>query len=174
MFYIESQRLRLIPLTTEQIILFQKSRTELQLSLGLEPSEVIMDEAFAAEINDDTFAYWINHTRDNPDRYQWFTNWEIVHRDKNQSIGGIGLGNWPDENGESMIGYVIDERHQNMGFCSEAVARLLEWMWENEELLVVIADTPEDNFPSQRVLRKNGFTKRYSKDGIFRWELKRF
>ncbi|MEZ4774467.1 MAG: GNAT family N-acetyltransferase [Bacteroidia bacterium] len=172
MFSIYSQRLTLIPLNTEQLLLLQKNRDLLTQSLGLNPSEIRMNAEIAAELND-AIPYWISHTSQYPERYMWFTHWEIVYTGKNESIGGIGMSSWPNHNGETMIGYVIDNRHHNQGIATEAVECLLDWMWQNPELRTVTADTPRDNYPSQRVLRKNGFEICGEDETLLHWRKRR-
>ncbi|MEZ4850052.1 MAG: GNAT family N-acetyltransferase [Bacteroidia bacterium] len=170
MFQLHTSRLRLIPLNTEQLILFKNDRQSMQKAIGLNPSDFLMDPDFAKELNEDTFNYWIDHTIANPAHYRWFTNWVIILTEENREIGGIGVGNLPDEKGEVMTGYVIDDRYHNQGFASEALQALMQWMQENPDLKAIIADTPLDNYPSQRVLQKSGFVERSRDEEIVRWE----
>jgi ribosomal-protein-alanine N-acetyltransferase len=43
MFFIESERLRLIPLTHAQLLLWKESREKMELSMGLNPSNMLID-----------------------------------------------------------------------------------------------------------------------------------
>ncbi|MEZ4826562.1 MAG: GNAT family N-acetyltransferase [Bacteroidia bacterium] len=172
MFCIHSERLTLIPLAAEHILLHKNDREALAKALGIRPSVIQMSAEMQAEMAD-AYPYWMEHISRNPSRYMWYTSWEIVHKQKNESIGGIGIASWPDAKGESMIGYVMDDRHHNQGFCTEALACLLAWMWQNPELKAVIADTPKENYPSNRVLEKNGFHVFADEGDLLHWRLER-
>ena len=172
MFELTSQRLRLIPLNTRQLILFKKDRKSMQLALGLNPSDFDMDEDFAKEMVD-AYDIWIDKSMANPDHYRWFTNWVIVHTELNQEIGGIGISGLPDENGEIITGYYIDNRFHNRGIATEALQMFLQWLWENPDLRTVVADTPLEHWASQKVLQKNGFQERKRDHEVVRWALGR-
>ena len=67
------------------------------------------------------------------------------------------------------------ETHQKNGFASEAVNGLLKWAFNQSNVKQVIAETLNDGFPSQKVLKNNGFTftGNGSEPGVIRFELKK-
>jgi len=57
------------------------------------------------------------------------------------------------------IGYGIDPGYQGKGYMTEAVADLVDWAFSHAECTAVTAHgVRPDNFASQKVLVKNGFT----------------
>lgn len=159
MVEIISKRLTLIPLDNHLLCIWkEKGRTELEKILKLYPNFRKVDDLATAETEDALENFWIPQTEKYPDNFFWFTNWEIIHTQLNISIGGIGFAGYPDD-GKTPVGYMIDEKFQNQGFASEALNCLLDWAFMDPALKTVQADTPKDNFPSQKVLSKNGFEK---------------
>ncbi|GEO04248.1 hypothetical protein AAE02nite_19120 [Adhaeribacter aerolatus] len=155
---IYSERLKLVPLTNRQLQLWAQSRTALEKELGLNANIIQMDTQIAAELQDALLNTWLPGTAAHPNHYFWVTNWEIILPEKNISVGGIGFAGLPDANGETMVGYGLDAKHHGRGYASEALACLLRWAFGHETLKAVIATTPPDNYPSHKVLTKNGFT----------------
>ena len=157
MFFIESPRLRLIPLTNEQLQLHIDDHSHLQKTLGLLPQDLEMESFFQAEMDDAMVTYWLPQTSAHESDYQWFTNWLIVLRAENRCVGGIGLAGLPNEKGETEIGYGMDERYRGRGIAVEALNCLVEWAFEHPHLTAIIAHTPADLLNSQRVLEKTDF-----------------
>lgn len=159
MIEITSSRLTLIPLDNRLLTIWNdKGREELEKILMLNPNQWIVNELSTAETDDALKNFWIPQTQLNLENFCWFTNWEIILTDQNISIGGIGFGGFPSS-GITEIGYMIDEKYQKNGFATESLGCLLGWAFSNPILKTVVADTPKDNFPSQKVLLNNGFEK---------------
>ena len=78
MFSIQSQRLQMIPLTHAQLLLLKQNRKLLELSLGLTPSAMLIDPLYLKEIDDAFDNFWLPNTLAFPDKYLWYTGWEIV------------------------------------------------------------------------------------------------
>ncbi len=157
MIAIHSPRLTLIPLDHRLLTIWdEKGRQELEKTLRINSNERIVDDLANAETEDALKNFWLPQTKLNPENFYWFTNWEIILTGQNISIGGIGFAGFP-EKGETIVGYMIDEKHQNQGYASEALSTLIEWAFLDPSLKIITADTPKDNFPSQKVLLKNGF-----------------
>lgn len=157
MLEIETPRLRLIPLTHHYWkIYLENGRSALDKSLGLAPCLMKNDPSIQAEF-DEQIPNWLEKTKNYEDRFAWHTNFEIVLKNKNAVIGGMGLGGHPNPDGETMVGYMIGEGFKNMGFASEALKGLLSWAFKNPKLKAILAMTPIENIPSQSVLEKNDF-----------------
>lgn len=173
MFFLQSERLKLLPLEHSNLVLFLQNRALLEQNLGLEISSPEIrpwdDTDFMDEIVDAMENYVIPRVEQNPENWLWFTHWLIVHRADNLTIGGIGANGLPDENGEAMIGYYIDLKYEGQGFASEAVATLVDWLFAEPSLKSVIADTPENHVASQKVLIRNGFTHAGAVEEGTRW-----
>ena len=157
MFYIESQRLRLIPLTNEMFQSCLKDRAAFETSLGLIPSHMEVEEFFKKEYDDAVENFWLPNLAAYPDQYLWITNWEIVSLEHNTIIGGIVMGGLNMVDGEATTGYMIDKKHWNKGYASEALNLICDWAFSHPHVQSIKANTLLDGFASQRVLIKAGF-----------------
>ncbi|ELR69850.1 GNAT family acetyltransferase [Fulvivirga imtechensis AK7] len=128
-----------------------------------------VDDVFMAEM-EEAMGFWLEGARRYPEQYAWFTNWEIVLKAENMTVGGIGLTGLPDEHGEVMTGYFIDKKYHSQGLASEALAALVNWVFSHPGAEAIRADTPVDNISSQRVLDKNRFVKIGEHDRCFQWK----
>ena len=172
MFFIESERLRLIPLPHAQLLLLQQSREKMELSMGLNPSNMLVDQIWQDELADAIENWCIPKTLLYPDRWIWYSIWEAVRIDTNTSVGGFGLG-YPDDNGEAITGYSIDRNEQRKGYGTEGLKRICQWGFEHPEVKVIWADTGIDNYPSQRILTKAGFVQTGARDEFVIFKLAR-
>ena len=157
MFYLTSERLRLIPLTHEMFLACLEDRAAFEISLGLNPSQMEVDPFFKKEYDDAVVNYWLPNLSAHPNQYLWITNWEIVSLEHNTIIGGIGMGGFNMVNGEATTGYMIDKKHWNKGYATEALKLICDWAFTHPQVLSIKASTLMDGFASQRVLTKAGF-----------------
>jgi hypothetical protein len=131
MFPLTSNRLRLIPLTIDQLHLLTQSRAALEAALGLAVSDMDFDggSGFMEEFRAVIPSYVIPAVAAHPDHFAWYTHWLVVHGALNLTIGGLGVTGLPDAEGQLMLGYFIDKKFENAGFTTEAVACLLDWVF---------------------------------------------
>lgn len=169
MFYIESNRLRLIPLNTQQLQLHASDYLGLQKSLGLTPRIMQMEAYFQHEFEDALANYWLPETAANGVNYQWFTNWLIIEKAANCVAGGIGVAGLPNDQGETEIGYGIDQAFRGKGIATEALNCLAGWVFKHPASKALIAQTPVDLIQSQQVLSKAGFERVSEENGIILW-----
>jgi [ribosomal protein S5]-alanine N-acetyltransferase len=172
MFEIHTPRLRLIPLNLENLLLLKENRAAMEKNLDLAVSQQVIDPHIQAELAD-AIDFWIVKVSQNEDNYPWFTNWEMVLKEKNIAIGGIGLTGTPDEYGQVMVGYGLDKNYHNQGFATESLQALIQWVFEHPLATSIIAETKADNLASQRVLSKNGFVQIDWKEDLMLWKLER-
>lgn len=158
MFFIESERLKLIPLTHELLQLYHTNRSALDQHLGLTASAIQVAPGYQSEIDDAMVNFWLPKTLEHADRYYWYTNWEIVLKSANISIGGIGFAGYPNEAGELQVGYMIDLQQQRKGYATEALRTITDWAFKHDDVKAIIGQTPPGNAASQATLLKNGFT----------------
>ncbi len=157
MFFIESERLRMIPLTNELLQLCDANRAAMELAVGLNISAMQIDPFYKNEVDDAMINFWLPKTLEHPEAYMWYTSWEIILKSSNTSIGGIGFAGEPNEKGEAETGYMIDQQHQNKGYATEALQLLSGWALAQEKVKAVIVHTYEDNMASKKLLMKCGF-----------------
>jgi RimJ/RimL family protein N-acetyltransferase len=63
----------------------------------------------------------------------------------------------PPSDGQIKIGYGVAPTRQGKGATSRAIAELLIWARTDDRISTIVAETGVDNFPSQKVLSRNGF-----------------
>ena len=175
---VQTPQLTLIPLTHDQLLIWkQLGREELAKSLEIKHNPWEMGLFYEQEMLQALSDFWIPQTAKFPLDYYWYTNWEIILKDASCSVGGIGLAGLPDNDGTTEIGYAIDQKFEGQGIATEAVEALSKWVFEDKDMQVLRAETPIDNFVSQRVLMKNNFHKTGEKTleleipmEVFTWE----
>jgi RimJ/RimL family protein N-acetyltransferase len=171
MFFIKSQRLRLVPLTIAQLQLLAQGRHELErvMNLTLSNFELNADTSFLQEFQMALDQFVIPAVQDHNDQYLWYTHWLIIEQSTNLTIGGIGVAGEPDENGHVMLGYFIDKKQEGKGMATEAVDAMLGWLLGHDHVKAIIADTPVEHKASQKVLEKNHFELLEKVDDGLRW-----
>ena len=175
---VQTPRLTLVPLTHNQLLIWkQLGREELAKSLEIKHNPWEMGLFYEQEMLQALSDFWIPQTAKFPLDYYWYTNWEIILNSASCSVGGIGLAGLPDNEGTTEIGYAIDQKFEGQGIASEAVEALSKWVFEDKDMQVLRAETPINNFASQRVLMKNNFHKTGEKTleleipmEVFTWE----
>lgn len=172
MFYIESERLRLIPLNLYQLSIYIHHEA-LAENLGLKSAKVETEPFFQREFDDALQNHWTPLVEQNPDNYCWFTNWLIVLKEENIAIGGIGLTGLPDADGACETGYGMDLNHRGKGYATEALVCLSRWAFQSPALKTIIAHTLAEGLASQKVLQKAGFRFVETAGDLLLWELKR-
>ena len=173
MFFIESERLKLIPLTHQQLLLLRQDRALMEISIGLTPSFMLVEPLYYAEIMDALDNFWLPHTLAYPEKYLWYTDWELVLKSTNTSVGGMGFAGYPNENGEAEIGYMIDGNHHNKGFATEALQMMITWAFTHQFVKTIIVHTYADNLPSHRLLDKCGFEQTEDVEGLLTYRLEK-
>ncbi|OMD08695.1 N-acetyltransferase [Paenibacillus odorifer] len=163
---LESQRIDLIPLTAPELSLAIDNYSELQQQLGL--------AAISAELDDEmqyAMQIRLKKVQQDPDHYLWLTNWAIVHREDQCIIGFIILKGYPNEKGEVIIGYGIDEKYRRKGYATEALRTITAWIFSHPQAVYVIADTEKDNTASHKVLERLGSERYKETEDLIWWRI---
>jgi RimJ/RimL family protein N-acetyltransferase len=158
MFFIETERLKLLPLSHEQLQLCHADRNAFERSIGLQPSRMLVDAEYENEVKDAMEHFWLPKTLANPLQSEWFTSWEIILKSINTTIGGIGFLGYPNEDGETEIGFMIDQQYHRMGYALEAIAGMIAWAYRDKNTKYILAQTVPENLASRQLLIKAGFT----------------
>jgi ribosomal-protein-alanine N-acetyltransferase len=169
---LETSRLKLVPLTHEQLLLYKNHPQALAANLNLNYLERQNDPSVIHELAGAT-NFWLKNTKKHPQQFEWFTTWEIILKAENVAIGGIGFSGLPDIEGKSMTGYGLDMRYYGRGIATEALTAMIAWAFQNQDLKKIIADTPIQHVASQRVLLKNNFTESSRDESLIHWTLNR-
>jgi RimJ/RimL family protein N-acetyltransferase len=158
MISLQTTRLKLIPLDHEMLQIWNHSgRESLEKILHLLSNAWDTEKFYQDETNVALRDFWLPMTKKFPLEFAWYTNWEIILKEKSCSIGGIGLSGMPNNEGCTEIGYVIDQKYRGLGFATEAVNTLKKWAFQDPDLKIIRAETPIVNLNSQKVLQKNSF-----------------
>lgn len=174
MLSIESARLKLLPLTHEQLLLFRADLPALENALGLQQSSMEYDDAFVTEVAHALDNFWLRDTKMYSDLYPWYTNWQIVLKSGKRIIGNAGFAGYPDEYGKTSVGYGISMPYRGMGYASEALQTLLHWGFSYSVLKSVKADTDRFNLASQRVLLKASFRLMHEDSGVLHYQKSKY
>lgn len=160
MISIQSDRLQLIPLDYSLLTIWKNDgRKALERALNLNENLFQLEEFYEQEMAQALHDFWIPQTHKFSFDFCWYTNWEIIDKASSCSVGGIGFSGLPDNEGCTEIGYVIDKKFREKGIGTEAVKLLIEWGSQDSDLVKIIAETPQGNLGSQKILQKNQFQK---------------
>jgi RimJ/RimL family protein N-acetyltransferase len=101
-----------------------------------------------------------------------FLAYVIVRRSDGLAVGDAGFHGPPSEAGEVEVGYALVPAARGAGLVHEAMALLVAWAWSQPAVRVITARVDPGNEPSQRVVRRLGFTLDGERDGMSRYVLK--
>jgi ribosomal-protein-alanine N-acetyltransferase len=169
---IHTSRLTLVPLSHELLLLYKNDPKSLAARLGVHHLERQHEPEIVPHI-EEALEFWLRQTKAHPDKYPWYTTWEIILKEEQIAIGGIGFSGEPDAGGKILVGYGLDMRYYGKGYASEALDALKGWAFDHPEVKQITADTPVDHIASHRVLLKCGFKPGGTRDGVIRWNVKR-
>lgn len=105
-----------------------------------------------------TFIQSVVDGYDNLDNYHW----AIELKSLNQIIGTISIVRMNKELEEVEIGYCLGEKWWNQGIITEALKKVIEFLFNEVDVKVIIASYIKDNVASGKVMIKNGM--RYVKE----------
>ncbi|MFN2397993.1 MAG: GNAT family N-acetyltransferase [Gemmatimonadaceae bacterium] len=90
-----------------------------------------------------------------PTEVGW-SQWLIMLRESSAAAGSAGFVGKPDDAGVVTIGYSIYPEFEGRGIATEATRALMEWVFDQEEVMRVRATIPPWHASSLRVARKAG------------------
>lgn len=119
MDYIKTERLKLLPLDSNSLLQSIENYAQMQIDLGLKVSSELLDEEMQ-------YAMGVRYKKvlEDINNYKWLTNWAIILKEENTIIGFIMIKGCPNENGEVIVGYGIEEGYRNKGYATEALKEL--------------------------------------------------
>jgi RimJ/RimL family protein N-acetyltransferase len=156
---LKTLRLKFVPLSHDQLLLYKNDPPALAKDLGINYLKRQHDPATIHDL-EEAIEFWINNTKKHEVDFRWYTNWEIILKDGQVAIGGIGFTGLPGKDGKSMIGYGLDTRFHGHGYATEALTALIGWGFANNELTAIVADTPLRNILHSACLQKMDLLKR--------------
>jgi [ribosomal protein S5]-alanine N-acetyltransferase len=166
MLEISSDKLRIVPLNLEQFRLLLSGMKEMETALGLNFSNENFDE-HTQQAMEGLYQEALKNSRD----YWWYTNWQIILKSQNISIGSLCFMRRPNETGEVEAGYGINEHFRNQGYMTEALQAVFQWAFQQPKVASIIAETEKDNPASHRVLQKCGMYQDRETERSLWWKL---
>lgn len=140
-------------LETERLFLHGWQRKDLDDLFDIMKSPSVIIGGWEPHSNKDTSVEVLNEYLESDER------WAIELKNIGKVIGCIGV--CPDNNrgkySAKMINYVLSETYQGNGFMTEAVTRIVEYLFDELKIDLLSAFHYPDNDKSKKVLEKCGF-----------------
>jgi ribosomal-protein-alanine N-acetyltransferase len=150
---IQTERLRLIPLSLSQLQCYVAAPEVLGREFGFGVSRDIVTDGLRRAIEMKVSKM----ERVDPAEHAWYTYWLIIVEDGPYGAGLAGFKGVPDDQGRIEIGYGMDPAYRSRGYMTEAVKALIAWAFQDTRCRAVIApNTKRWNVASNRVLEKVG------------------
>lgn len=163
---LNTERLRIVALTPEQVQLLIENLPKLEQELGI----MYRGEAIEGHLLEAVKAQYSAAVTDR-NNYLWHTFWQFILKDENAIIGSCCFIGLPDENGDVEIGYGTNIKYRNKGYTTEAIDAMCKWGLKQKDVKRIIAGTEKDNIPSYKVLQNCGMKKYMETDECFWWSL---
>jgi RimJ/RimL family protein N-acetyltransferase len=162
---IETDRLRLIPLTARQLRLWVEDTASLELELNCRYCAEAMDGIFL-----DIVKGQLDITEKDAANYLYHTFWFLIRKTDGVAVGSACFKDIPNESNEVEIGYGLGKRFEHSGYMSEAVQAMCSWALAQDNVSHVIAETDIDSPQSHNVLKRCGFAQ-YKQGETLWWRL---
>ncbi|MGG7162477.1 GNAT family N-acetyltransferase [Clostridium ihumii] len=166
MLKLNTKRLDILALNEEHLRLCINDFKKFEKNIGLSCSEKNIEDK-----DRNVFLIRLKDVVKNNEKYMWYTTWIIISKNENKYIGHLMIKGYPNENGEVLIGYVIRKEYRRQGYMEEVLKCIIEWIFLNNDVKSVIADTVKSNIPSQNLLKKLGMTLYKEDEECFWWRL---
>lgn len=164
---INTKRLKIVPLTYNQLVKYAKCDNSLEKELNLNPnSRTISDEL--KEALENTI---LPNVADATKNYLFSTLWTAISIEENSMVGDLCIVGEPNELGEIEIGYGTYEEFQGRGYMSEMIGGIIEWAKTQFLVKSIVATTSKSNSASFKVLEKNNFIQISETPDLFNWKL---
>ncbi len=162
---IETSRLKMLPLTGEQLVTYLEGHDLFEHQLQLSITGRIVLEEVKRSVETLVLPRMRSATGD---QYLFHTFWIIIEKNTRKIAAELGFKGPPNTDGEVEIGYGTLPSSRSKGFMTEAVAAVIEWAGTRKEITAILASIDKNNYASIRVVEKNGFVL-YEKDVDLWW-----
>ncbi len=164
---IETERLRLLPLTHQQLQLYILADGSLEASLNLSTTQRTISPALKEALEETI----LPNVADPGKNYLYATLWTVIFKAENKMVGDLCFVGEPNEEGAIEIGYGTYESFRGQGYMTEAVAGMIGWAKNQPGIKTMIASTDKTNPASFAVLQKNNFVKSGENETLYHWKL---
>lgn len=162
---IMTERLELIPLTSNQLKLWIENIDELEKSLSCSYKAEPMEGFFLDVVKEQ-----LVKTQKDSNNYVWHSFWFLIRLCDRSVVGSAVFKDIPNKSGEVEIGYGLGEAYEHNGYMTEAVKAMCEWALKQETVLTILAETDLDGIASHRILERCNF-KKYNEAETLWWKL---
>ncbi|HRY98329.1 MAG TPA: GNAT family protein [Bacteroidales bacterium] len=146
---LETERLLIRPLTIaykNELLAYRRDK-EANKYQGWIPEKIEDVEEFIAKIADRI---------DVPDT--WF-QLVLIEKETNTIVGDLGIHFMDSENRQTEIGCTLSKDYQNRGYATEALMRVMDYLFSDLNKHRIIASIDPDNKSSIRLVERVGFRK---------------
>lgn len=150
---IHTPRLRILPLSYEQLIKYMQCDHSLEAELHLNHSPRTISE----ELKEALELSILPNVADPAKNYLYSTLWTGILKADGLMVGDLCILGEPNEAGEIEIGYGTYEAFQGQGFMTEIVRGIIDWCKTQPQVRHILATTDKTNIASCKVLDKNSF-----------------
>lgn len=160
---IVTERMMLIPFTTEIIQATIQQDNKRLLKLGINPTKGWPEPELR-----EALPYFNQQIIDHG--VTGYNSWLMLDKQTKDIIGSLGFINEPDNNGSVEIGFGVVQQKRRKGYCEEAVKALIIWASAKQEVKLITAQCNKDNRKSINLLKKIGFKEKGIEKSIINWE----
>jgi RimJ/RimL family protein N-acetyltransferase len=163
---IETDRLLVIPLNAQELMLYVQANGKLERRLQLTDS----GRTVSGTVKETMEAFTLpKMKRAKGDGFLFYTVWIVVEKRRRLIVGELGFKGEPGPKHEVEIGYGTLYSHRGNGFMTEAVGGIVSWSRKRTEICSILAEVDETNLPSIRVMEKNAFRMFEKKRNMLWW-----
>lgn len=164
---IQTERLRLLPLTHDQLQQYLRADHSLEEALQVVPIDLVI----SPELKEAIEQAFLPNTANPEKNYLFCTLWTIILKAESRMVADLCIVDEPNENGEIEIGYGTYEADQGKGYMTEAVGGIIQWARQQPAVKTIVAGTDKTNIASYTILQKNGFVRSGETETGFTWRL---
>jgi [ribosomal protein S5]-alanine N-acetyltransferase len=165
---VETQRLKITPLTYEQLLKYRRNDQSLELEMNLNKTSRVISSELAEALDETIIPNTLDESRD----LLYNTLWAIILKEENKMVGDLCFIGDPNLEGEVEIGYGTYPEFQGKGYMTEAIGGMIKWAFEQPIVKIIIARTDKNNLASTKVLQKNKFKRFEASDHLLLWKLR--
>jgi len=164
---IQTERLRLHPLTHDLLQKYLRADHSLEEALQVAPIELVI----SPELKEAIEQAFLPNTANPEKNYLFCTLWTIILKAENRMVADLCIVDEPNEHGEIEIGYGTYAAEQGKGYMTEAVGGIIQWAQQQPAVKTIVAGTDKTNIASYTILQKNGFVQSGETETGFTWRL---
>lgn len=163
---IETDRLKIFPLTYEQVVKYRDCKNDLEKELVLNESKCELPNYLKMMIGKKI----LPNLSGKKENFIYSTIWLVIDKIENIIVADFGIKGDPKEDGEIELGYGTHSIFQNKGYMTEAINGFLKWASEKDEVKLIFVETDKVNVASIKVVEKNNFEKFKETDNSLWWK----